>query len=116
MSEYDRKLQAAQAEMAQAGVRPKDLNPLLLRGLRKIGLTPRHPYYAAFTTNALIMGGYFGICWGALMWLFFWRSQDMPASMVIILALLAGTFFGLIMAWFYARKHKQLRLSDWRAL
>lgn len=62
------------------------------------------------------MGIWFASSWGILMWFWIWRSQNMPLSMAVMAALAAGVFFGITMAWSYARKRKQLRLSDWETL
>lgn len=116
MDEYDRKFQAALDEMHRAGITRNKAVPPVTRGLGKIGLKPRPPFYTPFLKNVIGYAIWFGPVWGAAMWLLIWRAQGMPAIMALVTALMAGGLFGFFMAVYHSRTRRKRGLSDWDAL
>jgi hypothetical protein len=112
--DHDRKLTAAFAQMADAGLQPSHFNPLGDRLLRKLGCRLRPPHYRHPFMNAAAMGLWFACLWGAGMWIFIWH--DRPVLMLAAVALLAGGLFGVIMAWLIARARDRADLTPWSDL
>jgi hypothetical protein len=61
------------------------------------------------------MGSFFGVFWGLFMlcWGWYWMGVFQPVG-VLVLAVMAGVFFGLAMAGFGAWSTRNLRLPPWR--
>ncbi|MGL4320242.1 MAG: DUF6404 family protein [Paracoccaceae bacterium] len=114
--DFERRFEAAKAEMAAAGLKPSTAIPPLTRLFRAVGIMTRPPLYQSFATTALQYGLFFGAFWGLFMYLLIWRNQGMPFIGALFAATVAGVLFGLMMAavvaW-QARKHK---LTDWNKL
>ena len=101
------------ADMSRRGVRRYVVAPPLFQLLWKLGLKVPPPHFLPFGVNALAMGIGFAIGWGTFMWFFLWRSEHASLFVVTLLSLLAGLFFGLLMAWGFARKAKEWSLPPW---
>jgi hypothetical protein len=71
------------------------------------------PHFLPFGVNALAMGIGFAVGWGTVMWFLLWRSDHTSLFVAILLSLLAGLFFGPLMAWGFARKAKEWSLPPW---
>ena len=76
----------------------------------------RPPHFSSFLVNLLIMGGWFGAFWGGTMWLLIWSRRDMPASVAVLLSILAGAIFGGAMAGYYAYSARKHHLPKWSDL
>ena len=113
---YEEKYQAALAELAAAGFRPKQTHPPLLRLLHRLGMKTRPPLYNSFWQNTVLLGGYFGLLWGILMYALIWRSNGVGLLGAIIASLLAGLLFGMAMAGFYRYSAKKRGLTPWQDL
>lgn len=116
MSEFDRKLEAARAEMTKAGIGASTQEPPLTRFSRQMGYKSVPPLYQGFLKTTLRMGSFFGLAWGVFMWLFIWKQNGMPVSVAVTGAIAAGVLFGVAMAGYYAYMRKKHGLTDWDAL
>lgn len=110
---FEEKLELAREELENTGIWKSNYNTPLLRLSHKLGLKLKPPHYANFISNLLILGLYFAIIWGILMWLFFWRNANMTLIAAIIASVVAGSLFGLIMAFYYRYGVKKHKLSKW---
>jgi Family of unknown function (DUF6404) len=59
------------------------------------------------------MGTFFGILWGAFMWLLQWQAWRVPLESAIIPVVFTGAAFGLSMAAYYRWKAARLHLPSW---
>lgn len=114
-SEFERKLQAAFAELQATGMRRANYDPHFDRGLRMLDLEVRPPHYLPMTRAILRAGGYFAVFWGGFMWLTVWRTVWSPL-LAIVFSIFAGALFGLVIAARYRRERRKHQLSDWDAL
>jgi hypothetical protein len=115
-SDYQRRFDAAVAEMNNAGVWRWNGTPPYLRIGRKMGFEPRPPYYESFTKVVVLFGTYFAVMWGLAMNLFIWRNQAMPFPLQLIGSAITGLLFGFGMALWYSYVRKKSGLSSWRDL
>ncbi len=112
---YPPRVRAALQYLDQAGIPRRHSAPLLHRLLWRFGLGLPPPILAGMLPNALVMGSFFGITWGAFMWLAFWQRMQMPPMLAAGSALMAGVLFGGAMALymhFWRRRRKLQRWSD----
>lgn len=116
MSDFARKKEAAIALLKSRGVKPSNYAPPLVRVLWALGVEMRLPHFAGFWKTAAWMGGFFGLGWGAVMWLLFWESKGIPLAGAAAMAVVAGAAFGLAMAAYYAHSRKKLALPSWESL
>jgi hypothetical protein len=80
---------------------------------QKLGITRIPIVFWSFPKTLVIMGSYFAIVWGLLMYFTIWRAQGLSMSSVLTESTFAGFFFGLYMAWLYARTRKKFNLTTW---
>lgn len=113
-SEFDRKLQAALAELEAAGLTGSSYDLPLDRGLRKLGLRLRPSHYQSFTLNALKWFGFFAAVTSATMWAL--DVSDRDPLLILIQVSIGGVLFGMFMALCHRRDRRKHRLSDWDAL
>ena len=109
------RIQAMRRQLADLGIADSTAAPPLWKLFWRMGLDVPPPMFMGFGRLALLMGGFFGLFWGFFMWLLMWSRQGMPAWLVFAAAALAGTLFGLAMAFHFrrlARKHRLLNWSD----
>lgn len=116
MTEYERKLAAAMAEMAQTTMKRSNYNPPALRLQQRLGWEARPPHYATFWRITLGYALWFGTVWGIAMWFLSWRSAGFTVLAAVGAAALAGVLFGLIMAAYYKRAGRKHQLSRWEDL
>lgn len=119
MSFEHRKTRALEL-LSSTGMARSHYAPPLIRLLWKAGVQVPPPHFQSFLRAALVMGLWFGTCWGVVMWIFFWSRSD-PATPLSPLAALvaagaAGLLFGLAMASFYARDRRKHQLPAWTEL
>lgn len=110
---YPQQLETALSHLAATGIMKSNYAPPLFRILWRMGVYARPPHFASFASNFLLTGAWFGIAWGAIMWLFVWSGTGKTPLVAAVTALAAGVLFGLCMASYYrygARKHK---LPEW---
>ncbi|AWH46733.1 DUF6404 family protein [Stenotrophomonas sp. ZAC14A_NAIMI4_1] len=113
---YPPKVQAALRHLDLAGVHRRHSAPPLHRLLWRMGFNAPPPILASVASNALLMGTWFTVGWGVLMWLLVWRNTHMPAGGAVFSALLAGVLFGLLMAVVMRVMRLRRGLPLWRDL
>ncbi len=116
MSDYSRKYDAAQAEMAAAGIWPSNAEPPYIKALRARGFEVRPPHYQAWQMVLITQGPVFGVTWGFVMYVFLWMDQGLGIGVAILAGAAAGFLFAALMAAYYARGRQKLGLSDWDSL
>jgi len=115
-TDYIRRLDAALAELDQAGITRANSTPPLFHLAKRLGLKPRTPHYMSFARAVLLTGPFFGLLWGLVMWIFVWSAQGLPAVVAVLASVLAGALFGLLMAGYYRRSSGNSELSRWEDL
>ena len=113
---YPPKVQAALRHLDLAGVHRRHSAPPLHRLLWRMGFNAPPPILASVASYALLMGTWFAVGWGVLMWLLVWRNTHMPAGGAVFSALLAGVLFGLLMAVVMRVMRLRRGLPLWRDL
>lgn len=113
---YPPKVQAALRHLDLAGVHRRHSAPPLHRLLWRMGFNAPPPILASVASNALLMGTWFAVGWGVLMWLLVWRNTHMPAGGAVFSALFAGVLFGLLMAVVMRVMRLRRGLPLWRDL
>ncbi|PSU34579.1 DUF6404 family protein [Photobacterium lutimaris] len=114
--DYEKKVEFAHKELNDKGVGKSNYNPPIARLLRKLGLCFPPPYYRSFFTNFALNMIFFAPVWGVIQWYLTWSELDKPILEAVFASLLTGALFGLAMAFFYAIRRKQLKLTAWRSL
>jgi membrane associated rhomboid family serine protease len=90
--------------------------PLLFRLLWRLGLRVRPPHFLGFASVACVYGTWFMSVWGVFMWTLVWSQQGKAVVDVALRAAAAGTCFGVIMAWLYARERREFAVPAWEAV
>lgn len=90
--------------------------PILHRAERWMGLQPRLPHYDSLLRVILSSGIWFAVIWFTIMWFLEWRTAGVPLANAMGSAAMAGLFFGLAMAGFYAWGRRKWKLSRWEDL
>lgn len=114
--EFDRKRDAALAELEAAGIWRSNAYPPIFRMLHRFGVETRLPHYQSFLSNFFAHAVVFAVFWGLLMWAMSWRSDGTSFSSAVTTAGAAGVFFGLIMATYCAIQRRRHSLTPWDQL
>src|SRR5438093_3044568 len=88
-------------DLHKQGVSSYTVAPPLFRLLWALGFHVPPPFFLGFLTLTLLMGAFFGILWGALMWLLQWRAWHLSMGFAVVTSAWAGLLFGLSMAGYY---------------
>ena len=112
---HRQKVERLIAELRKQGMSPYTVAPPLFRLLWALGLDVPPPFFLGFGTLTLLMGAFFGIFWGAFMWLLQWRAWHIPLELAIVASAGIGLLFGLSMAGYYRWKAARLRLPPWES-
>ncbi len=102
------RLAAMRRQLTELGIADSTAAPPLWKLFWRMGWAVPPPPFMGFGQVTLLMGGFFGVFWGLLMWLFLWSQQGMPVWIAVATAVLAGAAFGVCMAIYFrrvARKH-----------
>ena len=113
---HSEKLEAMKRHMTALGILQSTAAPPAWKLLWRLGVEIPPPLFLGFWHAALFMGTFFGLLWGAVMWLILWSWQGMPLAFVAIGSLSAGILFGLLMATYFrylARKHNLPAWADY---
>ena len=110
---HRKKVERLIADLGKKGVSPYTVAPPIFRLLWALGLEVPPPFFLGFLTLTLVAGVFFGIFWGAFMWLLQWQAWQMPLGAAALVAASAGLVFGLSMAAYYRWKASRLRLPPW---
>lgn len=111
---HARKVEAYKRLMEEKGIAPSTAVPPLWELLWSWGIHLPPPLYMRFLPLALCGGAFFGVIFGAFAWLMGNRGfRTMSLDEAGVVALLAGTFFGLSVAWFTRRMARKHGLGLW---
>jgi hypothetical protein len=110
---YERKFNAAAAELRGAGIWRDNAIPLHFKIARKLGFELRPHFYESFAKVVIVYGVNFAVSWGFLMHIMIWRGQARPVLVQIITSVLTGMFYGFGMAFWMRRMRTQKGLSAW---
>jgi membrane associated rhomboid family serine protease len=111
---HSEKLQKMYAHLPALGITPYTAAPPLYRLLWSLGIEIPPPIFSPFLMTAALMGVFFAIGWGSIMWFISWsRDPDFSVTSAAVAAVVAGLLFGLIMASYLKYKSKQLNLPPW---
>jgi hypothetical protein len=113
MTEYQRRIVAAENEMTNARVLPAHAKPLLFRLLRFAGWRARPPLYQSFLGIAFQTAISFGLLWGSLAYFVFWRPTGNEVIEMLVGIWIGMMLYGMMLALFTTRRAKTLGLSDW---
>jgi len=106
---------SAALELLKArGVPASEAAPLLHRLLWRCGIDVPPPHFSSFWFNAALTGGFCGLGWGLIMWLFFWSRQSMPVLLALLITVLFGFFMGLMMASICRHTARAAQVPSWR--
>ncbi|MES2130110.1 MAG: DUF6404 family protein [Pseudomonadota bacterium] len=114
--EFKQRRAAALALLAQTGIMRSNYEPPLLRMLWRAGVEVPPPHFATSWKVGLIAGAYFCVAMGTLMWIVGLFGQQRALEALAGSALVAGLFFGLAMAAYYAYGKRKYGLPDWEQL
>ena len=111
---HNEKLKKMYEHLPALGISPYTAAPPLYRLLWLLGIEVAPPIFGSFWPIALFMGAFFACGWGFFMWFFQWsKDKDLSVIAAILVALLAGTMFGLIMAAYSRYTAKKHNLPPW---
>ena len=112
-SDFYDQLERALEILAASGIWRSNYAPPAYRALWRFGARVRPPHFNAFVTNFLVTGCAFGTLWFVVMWLLIWRPTGIPISVGLMHAAVAGLFFGVAMAGYYAFSARRHKLPAW---
>ncbi|NHQ85905.1 hypothetical protein HA050_07210 [Iodobacter sp. HSC-16F04] len=113
---YEAKFRRATEVLDSTGIWKSNYLPPATRLLRRIGFSVRPPHFVSFANTAISCAAYFSAVWGLSMWLLVWSSQGIYWGDVVTRAMLAGMFFGVAMAAYYAYGRMKYKLPSWENL
>lgn len=99
---------AMRRHLAELGIADSIAAPPLWKLFWRMGFAVPPPPFMGAGRITLVMGGFFGVFWGLVMWLMLWSRQGMTVWIAVTAAAVAGLLFGLCMAFYFrrlARKH-----------
>jgi hypothetical protein len=79
-----------------------------------MGIETPPPHFASFGMSALVMGLFFGVFWGLIMWFLGWRANDVPIASAVTMSVVAGVLFGVITAAYFRWRASKLALPPWK--
>jgi hypothetical protein len=101
-------------DLKQRGIGPFTTAPPLYRLLWWMGIETPPPHFASFGSTALVMGLFFGVFWGLIMWFLGWRANDVPIASAMTMSVVAGVLFGVITAAYFRWRASKLALPPWQ--
>ena len=114
-AEYQRKVDAAFAQLRNAGIWLWNGMPHYFRLLRRLGFKPRPPGYEPFSEILVSAGLFCAVFWGVGMHFITWHS-DRPVWVQVI----SSGIFGFLFSGFVAMCNRYVRskhnLTAWDAL
>ena len=109
-----KKREAALRLLESKGISRSNYSPPAARALWRLGIDVPPPHFASFGVTTLLLGTYFAVAWGLIMWLVFWFRRGLPAEAGLLTAVCAGILFGLSMAGYYAYCRRKYGIPLWR--
>lgn len=115
-SAFEIRRRKAMAMLEKSGIRKSNYLPPATALLWKMGVKVPPPHFASFASTAAVNGLYFGLLWGAIMWLAGWSAQAFSLRAALLNAVFAGALFGVSMAAYYAYGRKKHLFPTWQSL
>ncbi|MGK3125854.1 DUF6404 family protein [Candidatus Pantoea formicae] len=115
-AEFKRKTDRAFALLEEKALRECNRIPLTYRLLWSAGIKVPPALFASFGSNVCVLGAYFAVFYGCIMWLITWRPQGMSPLTSAVTSLLAGLFYGICMAAVFRKRRKAMDLPVWEQL
>jgi hypothetical protein len=110
----DRKIDTYKALMAAKGIATSTAAPPLWELMWSLGINLPPPLYMGFISLFLFAGSFFGIVFGAGVWIVrYMRARPMSLHEAGGVALITGIAFGLAIAWFTRRLARKHGLGTW---
>jgi Family of unknown function (DUF6404) len=111
---HSEKLTRLYEHLPSLGLPPYTAAPPLYRLLWRLGVQVAPPIFGTFLTNVILMGGFFAFGYGLCLWLFLWSFDvNLSPAIAMFSSIFAGLLFGIIMAWYFRYKARQLKLPLW---
>lgn len=114
--EYQRRYEAALAQMKHVNIPVPSMMRLQQKISRRLGFQLLPPLYETFGMNALRFGTGFGVAWGLWMHFLTWGPNNRPILLELGASVLAGSLFGLSMASWCRHTARRKGLSRWTEL
>src|SRR5690606_8978652 len=97
----------------ELGIADSTAAPPLWKLFWRTGWAVPPPPFVVLGQVTPLTGGFFGIFWGLLTWLFLWSQQGMPVWSAVAASVLARALFGICMALYFRRLARKHGLSAW---
>jgi hypothetical protein len=112
----DRKIETYKELMAAKGIAMSTAAPPLWKLMWSLGINLPPPLYMGFIPLFLFAGSFFGIVFGAGVWVVrYMDSRPMSLHEVGGVAIITGIAFGFAIAWFTRRLARKHGLGAWSA-
>lgn len=115
-SGYSEKLEKANWELHEKGVRRKQSHTLLFKLLRLLGFEVRLPHYSKPKSVLIYTSLYFAVLVGLFLFYVQAKSNELHVVPVILSSLLVGALFGLVMMAVTTYNQKKHELTLWEDL
>lgn len=109
---FDR-IDAMRRHLAELGIPDSTAAPPLWKLFWRMGFAVPPPPFMGTGRITLVMGGFFGVFWGLVMWLILWSRPGMTVWIATAAAAVAGALFGLGMAFYFRRLARKHVLAAW---
>ncbi|WP_299205827.1 DUF6404 family protein [uncultured Tateyamaria sp.] len=116
MSEYQRRFEAAEIELDEAGVWPSNAVPLYFRFLRMLGLKPVLPHYKPFWRSFLGNSAFFITLIAVISIVPDGIPEGRSTAEFGLRTVLIGSALGATMSVYYAITRRKNALSRWADL
>lgn len=113
---FEEKRRLAIRELEKARIWEPNYNPPIIKLMHRLGFKVPFPHYNSFLHNALFTGTLFSVLWGASMYFFAWKEQQIPLRVIVIALFSTGLFFGACMASYYRYGFKKYKLTPWHEM
>jgi hypothetical protein len=119
MNTFETRKAEALRILGETGIWRSNYLPPATRTLWRLGFEVRPPHFISFGRTMLFLGIYFGLAWGAIMYLsslIVLGRSVVPLPAFALVCAGAGFFFGVSMATYYAYGRRKHRLPAWETL
>ncbi|WP_298969917.1 DUF6404 family protein [uncultured Roseobacter sp.] len=116
MSDYQRRFEAAEAELEQAGIWPSNAVPPYTRFLRRLGLRPVPPHYKPLWRSFLGQSVFFTLLMGFVSFSTAAGPDGRSVTEFGIRTVLIGLALGSTMLIYFAYSQWKYALSRWEDL
>lgn len=115
-SVFEKRKNRAMAIMEGRGMWPSIYAPPCHIFLWRLGIHVPPPPFSTFWTNFFSFAVVYTPFWGIVMWFIFWKAQGATLLYAATSTLIAGLFFGVIMAAFQEWRKRANHLPAWEKL